>query len=100
MDLKPHSSFNTILKYADDTTLLVPQNSSTTLEAEFSHILDWANENKLKVNTLKTKEIVFHRPRLPNHSPLCFPTFNEQIVPEFLVSIFLPHYPPRNTSIA
>ena len=24
MDLKPHSSFNTILKYADDTTLLVP----------------------------------------------------------------------------
>jgi len=67
MDLKPHSSFNTILKYADDTTLLVPHNSSTTLETEFkfSHILEWSNENKLKVNTLKTKEIVFHRPRLP-----------------------------------
>jgi len=48
MDLKPYSSFNTILKYADDITLLVPQNSSTTLEAEFSHILEWSNENKLK----------------------------------------------------
>ena len=47
-----------------------------------------------EVKTLKTKEIVFHRPRLPKKSlPLCFPTLNEQIVPEFLVSIFLPHYP-------
>ena len=38
MDLKPISSFNTILKYADDTTLLVPQNCSITLQAEFSRI--------------------------------------------------------------
>jgi len=29
---------NTILKYADDTSLLVPQNSSVTLETEFAHI--------------------------------------------------------------
>jgi len=58
-------------------------------------------ENKLKFNTLKTKEIVFHRRRLSKKSlRLCFPTLNEQIVPEFLVSISLPHYPPPNTSIA
>ena len=56
------------LNYADDTTLLVPQNASTILEAEFSHILEWSKENKLKVNTLKTKEIVFHCPRLPKKS--------------------------------
>ena len=37
-DLKPLSPGNVILKYADDTTLLVPQNSPTTLEVEFSHI--------------------------------------------------------------
>lgn len=68
MDLKAISAYNTILKYADDTTLLVPQNSSVTLQAEFSHILDWSSNNKLKINKLKTKEIVFHRPRLPKKS--------------------------------
>ena len=43
MDLKHISSFNTILKYADDNTLLVTQNSSITLQAEFSRIrqLNW-----------------------------------------------------------
>lgn len=65
MGLKPLSVSNSILKYADDTYLLVPQHSSVTLQTEFSHILDWSSNNKLKLNTLKTKEIVFHRPRLP-----------------------------------
>ena len=63
-DLKPLSNYNTILKYADDTTLLVPQYSSTGLELEFAHLIHWSQENKLKVNTSKTKEIVFRRPRL------------------------------------
>ena len=44
------------------------QNSPTTLEVEFSHILQWSSTNKRKLNTLKTKEIVFHRPRLPNRT--------------------------------
>ena len=75
-DLKPISPVNVILKYADDTTLLVPQNSPTTLEVEFSHILQWSGINKLKLNTHKTKEIVFHRPRLPNRSlPPFIPVF-------------------------
>ena len=64
MDLKPLSAFNLIVKYADDTYLLVPQHSSVTLETEFSHILDWSSNNKLKLNTLKTKEIVFHSLRI------------------------------------
>ena len=65
-DLKPLSVHNTILKYADDTSLLVPQNSSVTPETEFAHLLDWL-KNKLKLNTSKTKEIVYHRPRLSRH---------------------------------
>jgi len=41
---------------------------------ELSHILQWSCTNKLKLNTLKTKEIVFHRPRLPNRTlPPLFP---------------------------
>jgi len=31
------------------------------LEEEFAHIIDWSFNNKLTVNTSKTKEIVFHR---------------------------------------
>ena len=66
MDLKPISSFNAILKYVDDTTLLVSQqNSSITLQFEFSHILDWSTKNKLKVNTLKTKKKKSLPPLLP-----------------------------------
>lgn len=65
MDLKPLSDYNKILKYADDTSLLVPQHSSVSLEAEFTHISNWSDSNKLKINMAKTKEIIFHRPRLP-----------------------------------
>jgi len=65
MDLKPLSDYNKILKYADDTSLLVPQHSSVSLEAEFTHISNWSDSNKLKINTAKTKEIVFHRHCLP-----------------------------------
>jgi len=36
MILKPLSDYNKILKYADDTSLLVPQHSSVSLEAEFT----------------------------------------------------------------
>jgi len=35
------------------------------MQAELLHILEWSGKNKLIVNTAKTKEIVFHRPRLP-----------------------------------
>jgi len=66
-DLKPLSDHNTILTYADDTSLRVPQNSSVTLETEFAHLLDWPQTNKFKLNTSKTKEIVYRRPRLSRH---------------------------------
>ena len=39
-----------------------PQHTNTGLEEEFLHIQRWAKENKLKINYLKTKEIVFEGP--------------------------------------
>ena len=59
-----HSSFihsNQVFKYADDTTLLVPENSDVDLAVEFKHIKDWASRNRLKINTDKTKEIVLRQ---------------------------------------
>lgn len=64
MDLKPLSTLNKIVKYADDKTLLCPSNTDISLEKELKHILEWSAANKLKLNLSKTKEIVFRRPTL------------------------------------
>jgi hypothetical protein len=61
--LKPLSNLNTIFKYADDTSLLVPERANVQLQAEFDAIQNWAARNKMIFNFTKTKEIVvFHRP--------------------------------------
>jgi len=37
--------------YADDTNLLVPENTNCTLSGEFDHIKDWAKGNKMSKTT-------------------------------------------------
>ena len=69
-DLKPLDLLNVLLKYADDSTLLCPENTGTSVELEMAHIVEWAKSNKLLLNLLKTKEMVFHR---PNPRKLMFP---------------------------
>jgi len=61
-DLKACSKVNRLLKYADDTTLLVPDDSDVDLEDEFENIKQWARDNRMIINFVKTKEIVFKRP--------------------------------------
>ena len=61
-DLKALDLLNYLLKYADDVTLFNPENASTTAELEMDHIFNWASSNKMTVNLIKTKEMVFHRP--------------------------------------
>jgi len=51
-----------LIKYADDTNLLVPEHTESTLTQEFTHICDWAQQNKMRINVTITKELVFHRP--------------------------------------
>ena len=55
------SRMNSLSKYADDTTLLVPQHSDRSIEDEFAHIQDWSIANKLNINKTKTVEIIFWR---------------------------------------
>ena len=62
LGLKPLSILIIICKYADDTSLLTPQRTNTGLEEEFLHTQSCAKENRLKINTLKTKEIVLEGP--------------------------------------
>ena len=71
IDLRPQGSTNHMTKYADDTSLLVPEINTVSLQEEFDHLQVWAQTNKLIINMLETKEIVFHR---SNHRGLVMPS--------------------------
>ena len=61
-DLRTPSIMNVLVKYADDTNLVVPSDSDIDLVEEFNNVKEWAEENKMILNLQKTKEIVFRRP--------------------------------------
>jgi Reverse transcriptase (RNA-dependent DNA polymerase) len=48
-DLKLLSQPNQLCKYADDTTLPIPQNTKVSVEDEFNRVLQWSTQNKLSV---------------------------------------------------
>jgi len=49
------SELNDIFKFAEDTTLLVPEHTDPELEVEFNHIKAWAAANCVHLNLSKTK---------------------------------------------
>jgi len=61
-DLHTMCLMNILIKYADDTNLLVPSDSDVNLAEKCSYVKHWADENRMVINILKTKEIVFRRP--------------------------------------
>ena len=61
-DFKVVGLLNSALKYADDFTLIVPENTDVSTEDEMRNVLLWSDDNKLSVNLSKCKEIVFRRP--------------------------------------
>jgi hypothetical protein len=83
------SVVNILLKYADDTTLLVPENTDIPLSQEFDNIKTWALQNKMIINFNKTKELVFYRPN-PYHSVHPLPVAVIERIPEAKVlGVFL-----------
>ena len=85
MDLKTLSPYNSILKYADDTSILIPQHSSVSMQEEFQNVQTWSAANKLQINLNKTKEIVFRRPSLQNFiTPQPLPFIEQLTVTKFL----------------
>ena len=61
-DLQPGHDGNVIIRYADDTYLIVPAVNSDTSIGELRRIRNWADENHLKLNATKSREIIF-KPR-------------------------------------
>jgi len=69
-DLYVVSRTNEIIKFADDTIILVPEYADVGLDVEFRQVSKWADINRLTLNTAKTKEMVFRRPKVKNfHMP-------------------------------
>ena len=50
IDLQPLGVTNHVCKYADDSSLLVPEKSDIDIREELENIHKWADENKLKIN--------------------------------------------------
>jgi len=70
-DCKTLGDANCILKYADDFSLLVPENSDVSASSEMAHIISWSESNKLKINLAKCRELVFKRPNLKHEILPC-----------------------------
>ena len=50
---------NKLIKFADDTYLIIPASNCHTRSAEVDNIEHWAQINNLKLNKDKSKEIIF-----------------------------------------
>jgi len=61
-DLSTMPSVNILLKYADDTSLLVPSDADTDLVDEFDNIKRWAAQNHMVINLQKPKNLSFNDP--------------------------------------
>jgi len=61
-NLQPRHTGNVIIKYADDTYLVVPAANDDTCAEELKHIQAWADDNNLRMNVAKSKEIIL-KPR-------------------------------------
>jgi len=59
-DLKTLHLGNRIVKFADDTYLIIPASGFNTRSAEMDNIRDWAARNNLTLNMIKTTETVIY----------------------------------------
>ena len=60
IDLRLIHSGNSMVKFADDTYLVIPSaNVDTRITQEIDNVAFWAAENNLKLNVSKTRVIIF-----------------------------------------
>lgn len=74
-DCSPTHPANTIIKFADDTTVvgLISNQDETTYRDEVRRLTGWCGENSLSLNMKKTKELMLDFRRNKNkHLPLRF----------------------------
>ena len=57
--LRPINPSNEILKFADDTYIIVSAQGCHACHDELEHVRSWASDNNLTLNRAKSKEIIF-----------------------------------------
>ena len=57
--LLPVHAGNDIVKFADDTYLIIPASNTDTSAEELAHVQSWASCNNLQLNCKKSQEIIF-----------------------------------------
>jgi hypothetical protein len=62
-DLKVVTTGNVMVKYADDTYLIIPACNIVTRETELDNVEKWALNNNLNLNRSKSSEILITDPR-------------------------------------
>ena len=63
-DFTPIHLGNMLIKYADDSYLIVPSTNTQFVREELEQVEHWAKQNNLKLNSSKTKEIIFRKQKL------------------------------------
>ena len=60
-----------MVKFADDTTVIVLITNEDGTGEKWENLAKWCQENNLTLNVAKTKEMIFHYRRPPrDHSPI------------------------------
>ena len=78
-DFIPSHPSNTIIKFADDTTVvgLVSGGDETAYREEVQRVSTWCAENNLILNTSKTKELIIDYMRnKPDIQPICYDPYS------------------------
>jgi len=59
-DLHTVHSSNLLVKYADDTYLIIPATNSSLIPDELNNITEWASASNRKLNPNKSYEMIIH----------------------------------------
>jgi hypothetical protein len=62
-DLRPVTTGNDIIKYADDTYLIIPASNANSQSAELANVELWSQANNIPLNRAKSVEAIFVDPR-------------------------------------
>ena len=62
-DLQPVTAGNEILKYADDTYLIIPASNTNSRTVEIANVNLWSQVNNIQLNHSKSMEVIFRDPR-------------------------------------
>jgi len=63
-DFHPVTPGNQLVKFADDTYIIIPAENASSRQRELSNGEAWARANNLKLNPAKYSEVVFFDKRL------------------------------------